>query len=60
MGVMIESHLVAGNQKLPDDLSQLTSGQSITEACIDLATTTELLAELALAVQSARLLPFRS
>ncbi len=60
MGVMIESHLVAGNQKLPDDLSQLTYGQSITDACIDLATTTELLAELALAVQSARLLPFRS
>ena len=39
MGVMIESHLVAGNQKIPADLSQLTYGQSITDACIDLETT---------------------
>jgi 3-deoxy-7-phosphoheptulonate synthase len=50
MGVMIESHLVAGNQKIPADLSQLTYGQSITDACIDLASTRELLAELAAAV----------
>ena len=39
MGVMMESHLVAGNQKIPADLSQLAYGQSITDACIDLATT---------------------
>ena len=51
MGVMIESHLVAGNQKLPDDLSQLTYGQSITDACIDLATTSEVLETLAEAVR---------
>ena len=50
MGVMLESHLVAGNQKIPADLSELTYGQSITDACIDLATTTELLAQLAAAV----------
>jgi 3-deoxy-7-phosphoheptulonate synthase len=50
MGVMLESHLVAGNQSIPADLSQLTYGQSITDACIDLATTTELLAQLAAAV----------
>jgi len=50
MGVMLESHLVAGNQKIPADLRQMTFGQSITDACIDLATTTELLAELAAAV----------
>ena len=54
MGVMIESHLVAGNQKIPADLSQLTYGQSITDACIDLATTRELLQELAGAVASAQ------
>ena len=36
MGVMIESHLVEGNQKLSADLSQLTYGQSITDACISL------------------------
>ncbi|MFN6133400.1 MAG: 3-deoxy-7-phosphoheptulonate synthase [Synechococcaceae cyanobacterium] len=51
MGVMLESHLVAGNQKIPSDLSQLTYGQSITDACIDLATTLELLEELAAAVR---------
>jgi 3-deoxy-7-phosphoheptulonate synthase len=51
MGVMLESHLVAGNQKIPADLSQLTYGQSITDACIDLATTDGLLEELAAAVR---------
>ena len=54
MGVMLESHLVAGNQKIPADLTQLTYGQSITDACIDLATTTDLLAELAVAVAEAQ------
>ena len=54
MGVMIESHLVAGNQKIPADLSQLTYGQSITDACIDLGATRELLQELAGAVASAQ------
>ena len=54
MGVMLESHLVAGNQKIPTDLSQLTYGQSITDACIDLPTTLELLEELAGAVRAAR------
>ncbi|MFZ9621879.1 MAG: 3-deoxy-7-phosphoheptulonate synthase, partial [Prochlorococcaceae cyanobacterium] len=54
MGVMIESHLVAGNQKIPADLSQLTYGQSITDACIDLSTTRELLAQLAAAVADAQ------
>jgi 3-deoxy-7-phosphoheptulonate synthase len=36
-GVMIESHLVAGNQKFTpgkDDVGQLTYGQSITDACL--------------------------
>jgi 3-deoxy-7-phosphoheptulonate synthase len=41
---------VAGNQKIPADLSQLTYGQSITDACIDLGSTREVLAELAGAV----------
>jgi 3-deoxy-7-phosphoheptulonate synthase len=54
MGVMIESHLVAGNQKIPADLSSLTYGQSITDACIDLPTTLELLDKLAGAVRAAR------
>jgi 3-deoxy-7-phosphoheptulonate synthase len=45
---------VAGNQKIPADLSQLTYGQSITDACIDLGATRELLQELAAAVASAQ------
>jgi 3-deoxy-7-phosphoheptulonate synthase len=39
VGLMIESHLVAGNQSIPADLSQLTYGQSVTDACIDWETT---------------------
>ena len=50
MGVMIESHLVEGNQKITADLSQLTYGQSITDACISLETTDALLSQLAEAV----------
>jgi 3-deoxy-7-phosphoheptulonate synthase len=52
MGVMLESHLVAGNQKLAADLSQLAYGQSITDACIDLDTTGAVLAGLAAAVRA--------
>ena len=54
MGVMIESHLVEGNQKLSADKSSLTYGQSVTDACISLETTAELLAELAASVARAR------
>jgi len=46
MGVMIESHLEHGNQKIPEDLSQLKYGVSITDACIDWDTTEELLREM--------------
>lgn len=51
MGVMIESHLVAGKQSIPSDLKQLTYGQSITDACVDLTTTTRMLRTLARAVE---------
>ncbi len=50
LGVMIESHLVEGNQPIPKDLSQLTYGQSITDACVDFDTTTEMLRQLAQAI----------
>ena len=50
MGVMLESHLVEGNQKLSNDLSKLTYGQSITDACIDFSMTESLLEDLAMAV----------
>ncbi len=55
MGVMIESHLVAGKQSLPTDLSQLTYGQSITDPCVDFATTTRMLENLAEAVRDRQL-----
>ncbi len=43
IGAMIESNLVAGNQKLPANKADLTYGQSITDACIDWPTTERLL-----------------
>ena len=42
-GVMIESNLAAGNQPIPDDLSQLKYGCSVTDACIDWETTETML-----------------
>ena len=50
MGVMIESHLVAGNQSISSDRSKLTYGQSITDACVDFETTVKMLEQLAAAV----------
>ncbi len=35
VGVMIESNLVGGNQKIPADLAQLKYGCSVTDGCID-------------------------
>lgn len=52
MGAMIESHLQAGNQPIPQDLGQLNYGQSITDACVDFETTIVMLKELAAAVES--------
>lgn len=39
IGLMIESNLEAGNQSIPKDLSQLKYGVSVTDGCIDWATT---------------------
>ena len=50
MGVMIESHLVEGNQKLSAELSELTYGQSITDACVNIETTALMLENLAQSV----------
>jgi 3-deoxy-7-phosphoheptulonate synthase len=47
LGVMIESHLVAGQQAIAKDLSQLTYGQSITDPCVDFDTTATMLRQLA-------------
>jgi len=43
LGVMIESHLHEGNQKIHEDISQLEYGVSITDACIDWETTENLI-----------------
>ncbi len=42
-GVMIESNIEAGNQKVPTDHSHLKYGVSITDACIDWTTTEQIL-----------------
>lgn len=43
VGVMIESNIVAGNQKIPADLAELQYGCSVTDACIDWDTTAQML-----------------
>ncbi|TAN66975.1 MAG: 3-deoxy-7-phosphoheptulonate synthase [Methylobacter sp.] len=53
MGVMIESHLKAGNQKVVEG-QPLVYGQSITDACLSWDDTVPLLRELAAAVQKRR------
>ena len=47
MGIMLESHLHAGNQPIPEDLGQLRYGVSVTDACMDWIDTEKLLRELA-------------
>jgi len=46
VGLMLESHLKAGSQSIPKDLSKLVYGMSITDSCIDWATTENLLLKL--------------
>ena len=52
--VMIESNLVQGNQKLAKDLSTLTRGQSVTDACLGWDDTVGVLDDLAEAVRKRR------
>jgi len=54
MGVMLESNLIAGAQKLVEG-KPLVYGQSITDACIGWDETRDLLADLAAAVRQGRL-----
>ena len=53
VGVMLESFLVAGRQDLGDG-SNLTYGQSITDACMDWEATAKVLDRFAAAVQARR------
>ena len=45
VGFMLESNLESGNQKVPEDLSKLRYGVSVTDACIDWSTTEKTLRE---------------
>lgn len=51
VGIMLESHLHAGNQKISSRLEDLRYGVSITDGCIDWATTASLLLEMAEALR---------
>jgi 3-deoxy-7-phosphoheptulonate synthase len=46
IGLMIESHLEAGNQPISSNPAEMRYGMSITDACIDWDTTASLLLEL--------------
>ena len=47
VGLMIESHLEAGNQPIPADLSQLRYGCSVTDACVGWDTTAAMIHDAA-------------
>jgi len=47
IGIMLESHIHGGNQKIPADLEALEYGVSITDGCIDWDTTETLLLGMA-------------
>ncbi|MEL6262482.1 MAG: 3-deoxy-7-phosphoheptulonate synthase [Cyanobacteria bacterium J06623_5] len=53
IGVMIESHLVEGKQPISKNREDLTYGQSITDACVNIETTSTMLENLAMAVTQA-------
>jgi len=57
IGMMIESHIDWGKQKLGDDPSQLKYGVSITDACIDWPTTEKVMRDAA--SQLRQILPLR-
>jgi len=46
IGVMIESNINEGNQKITEDLSEMKYGVSVTDACISWETTEKLLTEM--------------
>ena len=54
VGIMLESHLNAGNQNIPDSgIGELHYGVSVTDGCIDWNTTEEVLRSLAARVRKA-------
>jgi 3-deoxy-7-phosphoheptulonate synthase len=53
VGIMLESFLSAGRQE-PGDPARLAYGQSVTDSCLDIETTAEVLSSLAAAVRRRR------
>ena len=53
VGIMLESFLYAGRQE-PGDPARLAYGQSVTDSCLDIETTAEVLSGLAAAVRRRR------
>ena len=47
VGVMIESNIVGGKQAIPEDLSQLKYGCSVTDGCVDWGTTEKMIRDAA-------------
>ena len=47
VGIMLESHIHSGSQRIPDNLDELRYGVSVTDGCIDWPTTEALLREAA-------------
>jgi 3-deoxy-7-phosphoheptulonate synthase len=45
VGLMVESFIEAGNQPIPDELSKLRYGCSVTDACVDWPTTEKMILE---------------
>lgn len=52
-GIMIESNLIAGNQKITSS-THLTYGQSVTDGCVDWEETQQFLKLMSIAVQKSR------
>jgi 3-deoxy-7-phosphoheptulonate synthase len=46
IGLMVESNIGWGNQKIPEDISQLQYGVSVTDACIDWDSTVQAFKEM--------------
>ena len=57
IGLMIESNIHAGNQKIPEDQSELAYGVSVTDACVDWETTAKMIRNLRVRVKD--ILPHR-
>jgi 3-deoxy-7-phosphoheptulonate synthase len=52
IGLMVESNIGPGNQKIPENLDDLTYGVSVTDKCIDWETTVEQLTKMSDALKT--------